>query len=212
MEPPDDLEALTRAYADLVNSARADVAAGRDPDTAALEERVHALARAERAGRSEGRAAAVQRAEARALRQLELVLAVRRARALVARELSPPPPQPSRPSRPLMRSRPTISGNMAVRRRGSAEAATLAWEPARAVARWEVRFSERPDPRSEYVVRETRSLAAEATSVDVPLGDLPLRVHVHGHGRDGRLVQRTLISALTKETWDERWQRRASAS
>jgi hypothetical protein len=48
--------------------------------------------------------------------------------------------------------------------------------------------------------------------VEVPLGELPLRVHVLGHARDGRLVRRALISALTRDTWGDRWQQRASAS
>jgi hypothetical protein len=39
-----------------------------------------------------------------------------------------------------------------------------------------------------------------------------VRVHLLGRGRDGRLVRRAIISALTREGWDERWQRRASAS
>jgi hypothetical protein len=212
--PSGDLEALKGTFDALVNEARAAVAAGRDPGADALEERVRELARAEREGASGKRRAAVDSAEAGALRRLRLVLAVARARALVDREPPRPqaPPPPPRPARALLRSRPTISGNMVVRRQGTVEDAAIAWEPARAVTRWEVRFSERPDPRSEYVVRETRTLPAEATSVEVPLGDLPLRVHVLGHGRDGRLLRRTLISALTKDTWDARWQQRASAS
>jgi hypothetical protein len=81
-----------------------------------------------------------------------------------------------------------------------------------AVASWEVRISERPDPRADYVVQETLTLPAATTSVGLPLGDVPLRVHVLGRSRDGRLVRRALISALTRETWSDRWQRRASAS
>jgi hypothetical protein len=141
------------------------------------------------------------------------VLAVGRARALVAREraAAPPPSPPQRP-RALLRSRPTISGNMEIRREGPAETAALAWDAAPAVAHWEVRVSERPDPRGDYVVRETLTVAPPATRVDLRLGDAPVRVHVLGRSRDGRLVRRALISALTRETWSDRWQRRASAA
>jgi hypothetical protein len=37
-------------------------------------------------------------------------------------------------------------------------------------------------------------------------------VHLLGRSRDGRLLRRALISALTQESWNDRWERRASAS
>jgi hypothetical protein len=98
---------------------------------------------------------------------------------------------------------------MDVRRQGDA---TLSWDPAAGVAGWEVRISERPDPRSEYVVRETLTLPPADTTVELPLGEQPLRVHLLGRGRDGRLLRRAIVSALTRDGWKERWQRRASAS
>ena len=68
------------------------------------------------------------------------------------------------------------------------------------------------DVRGDYVVREERTLPAAETTFEVELGDTPSRVHLLGRARDGRLVRRAIISALTAEGWDERWQRRASAS
>jgi hypothetical protein len=62
------------------------------------------------------------------------------------------------------------------------------------------------------VVREERALAGPETSLELVLGETPLRVHLLGRGRDGRLVRRAIISALTRDGWNERWQRRASAS
>jgi hypothetical protein len=56
-----------------------------------------------------------------------------------------------------------------------------------AVTEWEVRFSERPDARSDYVDRATLVLAAGETIVEVPLGDNLFRVNVLGRGRGGRL-------------------------
>jgi hypothetical protein len=75
-----------------------------------------------------------------------------------------------------------------------------------------VRFSERPDPRSDYAPLETLTLDGAATSVSVPLGERALRVNLLGRGRDGRIVRRALISALTSASWSDRWQRRATAS
>ena len=66
--------------------------------------------------------------------------------------------------------------------------------------------------RGAYVVRETLQLPAAATTVELPLCERPLRVHLLGRGRDGRLVRRAVISALTIDTWNDRWERRASAS
>ena len=210
MNPNDGLQALRRTYAAIVDEARSAVATGRAPDTRALEARVRAVRDSVGEGAS---AARVDRAERATLEQLARVLAVHRARALVAREPAQPaaPPAPRRP-RAVLRSRPTISGNMDVRRGGSGDERSLAWDAVPAVASWEVRISERPDPRADYVVQETLTLPAATTSIGLPLGDVPLRVHVLGRSRDGRLVRRALISALTRETWSDRWQRRASAS
>jgi hypothetical protein len=95
-------------------------------------------------------------------------------------------------------------------RRGAGD--TLMWPAERAVATWELRISERPDPRGDYEVRESGELPGDATSVELPLGDVPLRIHLLGRDRSGRLVRRAIVSGLTRETWGERWQRRASAS
>ncbi|MGH3003950.1 MAG: hypothetical protein ACRDM1_15025, partial [Gaiellaceae bacterium] len=114
--------------------------------------------------------------------------------------------------RAALRTRPTINANMDVRRRTDGGRFFLAWDAAPAVASWEVRFSERADARGDYAVREELTLPAGTTNVELPLGELPLRVHVLGRSRDGRLLRRAVISALTRAGWDERWQRRASAS
>jgi len=179
----------------ILAAARADVAAGRDPDEEALEARIR------KAGGG-----------AEALEQLERVLAVQRARARLA---APPvrPPAPARPrGRTAFRAQPTITGNMEVRRARSDGGVVLSWDAAAAVTGWEVRFSERADARSEYVVRDTLTLPGTATTVELSLGELPLRVHLLGRAGDGRLVRRAIVSALTQDNWDERWQRRASAS
>ena len=96
--------------------------------------------------------------------------------------------------------------------RSRGEGTTLVWDPVKAVTGWEVRISARPDPRGDYVVQETRELSPGETSAHVPLGSQPLRVHVLGRTRDGRLLRRAVISGLTEGNWRDRWQRRASAS
>jgi hypothetical protein len=195
-------------FAAILHEARGHVAAGHDPHE--LEARIRAAGRSVRAqdGVTE---AEVDRAERQALRQLERVVAVHRARARIANPPAPPPASaPSR--RAQLRTRPTIGGNMEVRRESSGDTVSLSWDRAAAVVSWEVRFSERADARSDYAVRDTLTLPPETTTVELPLGDRPLRVHLLGRSRDGRLLRRAIVSALTRENWNDRWQRRASAS
>ena len=175
----------------IIDEARAQIARGESPDWKALRDRIRALGGDQR----------------EALRRLERVGAVHRARATV----SVARPEPARPARApvLLKGRATVTGNMDVRR-GDGDA--LTWTREAKVAAWELRISERPDPRGEYEVRESGELPGESTSVDLPLGDVPLRVHLLGRDRGGRLVRRAIVSGLTRETWATRWQRRASAS
>jgi hypothetical protein len=177
-----------RAVDAVLAEARAAVAAGRPPDEPALRARLGG--------------------DREALERLERVLAVGRARGRVARPVSGTAARPPEPSR-VLRTRPTINANMDVRRAGESG---LVWDPVPAVAGWEVRISERPDVRSDYAVRETHELAAGETHIELPLGALPLRVHILGRTREGRLLRRAVISGLTREGWADRWQRRASAS
>ena len=185
---------MKRALDEIFDEARAAVAAGREPDARDLRARITA------AGGSED-----------ALQQLERVLSIQRARARLERPPERPvaPVRTAAPLRAALRARPTVNANMEVRRDGPA---SLAWETAPAIVGWELRISERPDARGDYVVRETRELPGDTTRAELPLGDLPLRVHLLGRTRDGRLLRRAVISGLSRETWAERWQRRASAS
>ncbi|MGE5689868.1 MAG: hypothetical protein ACM33B_04870 [Pseudomonadota bacterium] len=197
---------LERAYAAIVDEARAQVAAGRRVDGAALEARIRAAG---------ARAGADAAAERRALRRLHGVLAVARARALLSREPEPPPaPPPRRPTlrRPALRARPTISANMELARVPTDDGLRLTWPSTPAVRTWEIRVAERREGRAEYDVRETRTLPGDATETALVLSDRPLRVHVLGRGRDGRLLRRAIVSGLTRENRDVRWERRPSAS
>jgi len=180
----------------ILDEARALLAAGGDPDWKGLRDRIRAL----------GLAPATQRD---ALRGLERLGAVQRARTLIGRRATPAPAPAAPLRRTPLSTRATVTGNMDVRR---GQGSTLVWPAEPAVASWELRLSERPDPRGDYELRESGELPGEATSVELPLGDVPLRVHLLGRNRGGRLVRRTIVSGLTRETWPERWQRRASAS
>jgi hypothetical protein len=171
----------------VLAEARAEIAAGRLPNADALRARL--------------------RGDADALAQLDRVLAVHRARTRLARL---PEPTTAKPSlRRALRTKPTISANMDVRR---GEPHRLVWDAAPGVVGWELRVSARPDPRSDYEPLETRELPADATSAEIPLGDEALKVHLLGRARDGRLLRRAVIAGLTRDGWAERWQRRASAS
>jgi hypothetical protein len=192
-------EIQQEALAAILDEARTDIAAGRDPDERALAERIRKVG-----------------GDQKALQQLERVLTVQRARARLAAPPTPPPAAPAAVprsrARAAFRAQPTITGNMEVRRKATGGTVMLAWDAAPAVVAWDIRFSERPDARSEYVVREERTLERAVTTVELTLGELPLRVHILGRGNDGRLVRRAIVSALTRDNWDDRWQRRASAS
>lgn len=178
----------------ILAEARAIVAAGDDPDWKHLRDRLRAL----ELGKEDRR---------RALEQLERLGAVHRARR--GRSTAPAPAPAPAPRRPPLRTRATVTGNMAVRR---GENDVLEWPPEPSVATWEVRISERPDPRGDYELRESGELPGDATATPLPIGDVPLRVHLLGRNRSGRLVRRAIVSGLTRETWADRWQRRASAS
>jgi hypothetical protein len=172
----------------IIDEARALVAAGESPNWKELRDRIRALGGDQRD----------------ALRRLERIGAVHRARAAA-------PATPAAPASrsPLFKSRATITGNMDVRRDGET---TLAWRGEPKVTAWEIRISERPDPRGDYEVRESGELPGDATRVELPIGETPVRVHLLGRDRGGRLVRRAILSGLTRETWGDRWQRRATAS
>jgi hypothetical protein len=189
-------------YTIILDQARASIASGRTPDWSVLEARVKAVAQ-------QPRAHVDPEQEARALQQLQLLASVQRARARIAPAATDRPAR-TRPS--ALRERPTITGNTEVRRDREGEAFVLRWDAAPGVLAWVVRVSERSDPRGGYAVRSERELPAGTTSVDVPLGPNALRVHLLGRGRGGKLVRRAVMSPLTPESWDERWQRRASAA
>jgi hypothetical protein len=183
------------SLAAILDEARAQVAAGRAPNLEGLEARIAQLATAD--------SAAVERAR----EALRSIASVHRARAAVTRE---PRAVPAQRAPAALRARATITGTLDVRR-ADGDGFRLVWDAVPAVSEWEVRFSERPDVRSDYVGRETLVLAAGETSVELPLSHKPFRVTVLGRGR-GRLQRRALVSGLTRENWRDRWQRRATAS
>lgn len=175
---------------EILDEARALVARGGSPDWKQFRDRIRALGGDQR----------------EALQRLERVGAVHRARASVTPAKPAPAPLPRRP---LLRTKPTVTGNMDVRRGKGDE---LIWSREPKVVGWELRISERPDPRGDYEVREVGELPPDATSVELPLSDSAIRVHLLGRDRGGRLVRRAIVSGLTRETWGERWQRRGSGS
>jgi hypothetical protein len=176
---------------DILDEVRAQIARGVEPDAAALEERVQAL-------------------DPKALPRLRRLLAVHRAKRSLGEPARPTPAPRPRTAPPAYRAKPTIAANMAVRARAHGDAVVLEWDVARGVDGWEVRVGERPDARSPYVDRETVQLTEPSYQLD--LSELPLRVSVIGRNASGRIVQRALISGLTRVNWRQKWQQRASAS
>jgi hypothetical protein len=184
-------EEVTQELADILDEVRAQIARGVEPDVAALEERVQAL-------------------DPKALPRLRRLLAVHRAKRSLREPARPTPVPGPRTAPPTYRAKPTIAANMAVRTRANGDAVALEWDAPRGVDAWEVRVGERRDARSQYVDRETVQLAKP--SYQLELTDLPLRVSVTGRNASGRIVQRALISGLTRSNWRQKWQQRASAS
>jgi hypothetical protein len=168
-----------RAIDEVLAEARTEIAAGRYPDVAALRARL--------AGDPD------------ALTRLDGVLAVHRGRARLAQGVSHAKVSDSK----VLRTKPSLSGDLELRRAGEFR---LEWDAVPAVSTWEVRISERPDVRRDYALRKTLEVAGP--SVELPLDDRPLRVHVLGRTREGRLVRRAVVSGLTREGWNDRWNRR----
>jgi hypothetical protein len=168
-----------RAIDEVLAEARAEVAAGRYPDVVALRARL--------SGDHDG------------LARLDRVLAVHRGRARLAQKA----PDPRVPGTRGLRTKPSVSGDMELRRAGEYR---LEWDAVPSVSTWEVRISERADVRRDYALRETLEVAG--SSVDLPLDDRPLRVHVVGRTQEGRLLRRAVVSGLTREGWNDRWNRR----
>ena len=141
-----DALAMADEYTAIINEARAAIADGREPDAQALEARIRAVGEAT-AGRRE-----------RALKQLERVLSIHRARGALAREPEPPPA----PARRIGVSRAADDHREHGRApREARDSFVLAWDTAAGIAQWEVRISERPDARRDYAVRETLNSAGE---------------------------------------------------
>jgi hypothetical protein len=174
----------------ILGEARAAVAGGGDPDWKALRDRLRG-------------AAPDEAARKQALAQLERIGAVHRARRSRPEQ---PAPQPTIRSSAL-RTKPSLTGDLDVRR---GDGYRLEWPAEPAVDRWEVRIAERSGAKSEYVALESHELPGATTRLSLPLGEVPLRVHVLGRSRNGRLVRRAIASGLTRSSWNERWQRRPS--
>jgi hypothetical protein len=177
----------------ILREARAAVAGGDEPDWKALRDRIRGAAPDEAARRN-------------GLAQLERIGAVHRAR----RSRPARPPARPAPRSAALRTRPSLTGDLPLRRERRGDDHELAWAAEPAVERWEVRVAERSGPKSDYVARDSHELPGATTRITLPLGDVPLRVHVLGRSRNGRLVRRAIASGLTRGSWDERWQHRPS--
>jgi hypothetical protein len=184
---------VNRELDDILDEVRAQIARGGEPDVAAVEARVRAV-------------------DPSALPHVRRLLAVHRAkRSLAAPSRARPQPTAPERRREVYRAKPTVSANMSVRARAAAGyTVALEWDAAKGVTRWEVRVGERPDARSPYTDRETASL--DVPRVELPLSDLPQRVSIVGRNTAGRIVQRALVSGLTRANWNQKWQQRPSAS
>ena len=148
--------------------------------------------------------AAVSGAERGALGALRAILAVASPVQVVE------PPSPVR--RLVLQPAATIVGNMAVRKKQTEQGLELSFDAAANVSEWRLRISVRPDPRQEYVEGDVVTLPSGSTSWEVVLDEHPRRIQLYGHARDGRIVRRAVISALTSGNSTAQWKRQATAS
>ncbi len=124
-----------------------------------------------------------------------------------------PAPSPSRPVRRMaLQPSATVVGNMAVRKRQVSDGLELSWDHAANVSEWSLRVSVRPDPRQDYVEGEAVALPSGTTSYVVELDERPSRIQLYGSARDGRVVRRVVVSALTSGNSGSAWKRQATAS
>jgi len=204
---PEQIECeVARRHALYLREAKRLVIAGLVPDERGLEAGIRAETRSyltahpwfESSG-LEPVAAAVEKAT---LTALQTIVASAR-----------PPARPARPVRRLaLQPAATMIGNMIVRKRRTSTGVELAWDGAPSVAEWTLRVSTRPDPRQDYVDGEAVTLPATARSYDIPLDEHPRRIQLYGHARDGRIVRRAVISALTSGNSGAQWKRQSTAS
>lgn len=121
-------------------------------------------------------------------------------------------PQKPRPIRRLaLQPSATIVGNMAVRKKPVDDGVELSWDTASNVTEWTIRVSVRPDPRQDYVEGELFTLASATARFEVALDEVPRRIQLYGLARDGRIVRRAIISALTSGNSGAQWKRQATA-
>lgn len=129
---------------------------------------------------------------------------------------APIPPRLAPASRPIRRlalqPSATIVGNMAVRKKSAGDGIQLSWDAVPSVAEWTIRVSVRADPRRDYVEGELVTLPPATSAYVVALDDHPRRIQLYGLARDGRIVRRAIISALTSGNSGAQWKRQATAS
>jgi hypothetical protein len=137
-------------------------------------------------------------------------------RAIVASAPAPAPVAAAEPNRPVKRLElqpsATIVGNMTVRKKQTEEGLELSFDAPANVTEWRLRVSVRPDPRQDYVEGALVTLPAGSTSFVARLDEHPSRIQLYGHTRDGRVVRRATISALTAGNSAAQWKRQATAS
>ena len=203
---------LSRRHALYLREAQRLVLDGLSPDAGGLAAGVQAetqryLSSRPWAGHA-SLAPAVESVEAATLATLEAIAAT--ATPTVTRATKAPSVRPIR--RLALQPSATIVGNMAVRKKAVGDVVELSWDSAPNVAEWTIRVSVRPDPRQDYIEGELLRLAPATVRFEVALDEFPRRVQLYGLARDGRIVRRVIISALTRGNGGAQWKRQATAS
>jgi hypothetical protein len=210
--PEQIADELGRRHAAYLREAQRLVLDGLSPDEAGLADGVCAetqryLASQPWLGHA-SLAPAVEGVEGATLAALKAIVAA--ASPTVAPVTAAPPVPQIR--RLTLQPSATIVGNMAVRKKPVGDAVELSWDTAANVTEWTIRVSVRPDPRQDYVEGELLTLPPATVRFDVALDEIPRRIQLYGLARDGRIVRRAIVSALTRGNSRAQWKRQATAS
>ena len=202
---------LERRHALYLREAQRLVIEGLTPDEGALGAAVRAETRRYLTSHpwfeSPGLAPVVAAVESAALTSLAAIVA-----SAPGAPQSAPAPQVRPVRRLALQPSATMVGNMVVRKKRTGPGVELSWDGAPGVVEWTLRVSRRPDPRQDYIDGEPEALPATARSCEVTLDEVPRRIQLYGHARDGRVVRRAIISALTSGNSGAQWKRQATAS
>lgn len=122
-------------------------------------------------------------------------------------------PEPVKPQRLRLRVKARVSGSLLIEKRTLAEGFQLSWRSSSPIKRWSVQVACKEERERDYRQPTERQFDGSERQLVLQLDPALLyRIQVVGRSASGRAIERALIISATAENWEERWERRASAS